>query len=397
MLLNDPVTLLLIIIPFGLMTTLMLCLSWFGVGQRHTPLHWWVAGDLFLAAYRIVTLLQPGVAGGDYAWLGVLDPISAFLLNTTLLLFAVGAHSLALYQLSDRTGSHPRQAVLLLAPPVLYGLGAALLLFTSYMVAWFLLMVFVAIAIQLWVTYPLRTRYRGAWGLLAGHVALLAFHGYNVIALVIEPMPPLAFDEPDMFSLSALAMDFMVSFLFTLCFALILQEQLRHQVLQMSITDTLTGALNRRGAMTSLLSAPRAATSGRYPLTIAMIDLDHFKLINDQYGHATGDAVLQTFSASVRRLKRKTDVFVRWGGEEFLLAFPDTRIPEAQHFLTRLRDLLQAQSGQPFALGFSAGLAQTEALENQEDFERLLRSVDKALYRAKIHRDRVEVVEMSDL
>lgn len=397
MLLNDPVTLLLIIIPFGLMTTLMLCLSGFGVGQRHAPLHWWVAGDLFLAAYRIVDLLQPGVARGEYAWLGVLSPIGAFLLNTILLLFAIGAHSLALYQLSERTGSHQRQAALLLTPPLLYGLGASLLLFTSYIVPWFLGVVFLAIGIQMWVTYPLRTRYRGAWGLLAGYVALLAFHGYNTLWLVLEPIPPLTFDEPDMFSMSALAMDFMVSFLFTLCFALILQEQLRHQVLQMSVTDALTGALNRRGAMSRLLSVTRASAPERYPLTIAMIDLDHFKMINDQYGHATGDAGLQLFSASVRRLKRKSDVFARWGGEEFLLVFPGTRIQEAQRFMSRLREALQSESALPFALGFSAGLAQTDTLENQHDFENLLRSVDKALYRAKVHRDRVEVVEMGDL
>jgi diguanylate cyclase (GGDEF)-like protein len=397
MLLNDPVTLLLIIIPFGLMTTLMLCLSGYGIGQRQTPLRWWVAGDLFLAGYRIVDLLQPGVASGDYAWLGVLSPISAFLLNTTLLLFAIGAHSLALYQLSDRSGGYRHQAALLLTPPLLYGLGASLLLFTSYIVPWFLAVLFITIGIQMWVTFPLRTRYRGAWGLLTGYVALLAFHGYNTVALMLDPIPPLTFDEPDMFSMGALAMDFMVSFLFTLCFALILQEQLRHQVLQMSVTDILTGALNRRGAMSSLLSVTRASATERYPLTIAMIDLDHFKMINDQYGHATGDAGLQLFSASVRRLKRKSDVFARWGGEEFLLAFPGTRIQEAQRFMSRLRETLQTDSALPFALGFSAGLAQTDALENQNDFENLLRSVDKALYRAKVHRGRVEVVELSDL
>jgi diguanylate cyclase (GGDEF)-like protein len=149
--------------------------------------------------------------------------------------------------------------------------------------------------------------------------------------------------------------------------------------------------------MSSLLSVTRASATERYPLTIAMIDLDHFKMINDQYGHATGDAGLQLFSASVRRLKRKSDVFARWGGEEFLLAFPGTRIQEAQRFMSRLRETLQTDSALPFALGFSAGLAQTDALENQNDFENLLRSVDKALYRAKVHRGRVEVVELSDL
>jgi diguanylate cyclase (GGDEF)-like protein len=400
MLLNDPVTLLLIIIPFGLMTTLMLCLSWFGMGKPHTALYWWVAGDLFLAAYRIVDLLQPGIASGDYAWLGVLSPVVAFLLNTTLLLFAIGGHSLALYQLSDHIGSGRRQASMLLVPPLLYGLGACLLLYTSYIVPWFLFTVMLAIGLQFCVTYGLKARFRGAWGLLAGYAALLVFHGYNTLGLLIDPMPPLPFDEPDMFSLMALGMDFMVSFLFTLCFALMLQEQLRAQVVQISITDTLTGALNRRGAVSTILNkaSPQYA-SQRYPLAIAMVDLDHFKQINDQYGHAAGDAGLQAFAATVSRLKRKTDVFVRWGGEEFLLAFPGTDIQQARHFMGRLRDALRSEPltpALPFPLAFSAGLAQTHALENQDDFENLLRSVDKALYRAKLHRDRVELVELAD-
>lgn len=394
MLLNDPVTLLLIIIPFGLMTTLMLCLSWFGVGGRHTPLLWWIAGDLLLAAYRIVSLLQPGIATGDYAWLGVLSPISAFLLNTTLLLLAIGAHSLALYQLSENIGSARRQACMLLGPPLIYGLGTCLLLHTSWIVPWFLSLVFITIGIQMCVTLPLRKRYRGAWGLLAGYAALLLFHGYNTVALLLDPIPPLSFDEPDMFSLTALAMDFMVSFLFTLCFALMLQEQLRQHIVQMSITDVLTGALNRRGAVSTIFDSNGSIP--RYPLAIAMIDLDNFKKINDQHGHAAGDAGLRLFAETVSQLKRKTDVFARWGGEEFLLAFPGTGIEEAQHFLARLRDALQADTGLSFPVRFSAGVAQTHTLDSQHDFEQLLRSVDKALYRAKIHRDRVEVVETAD-
>ena len=398
MLLSDPVTLLLIITPFGLMTTLMLCLSSLGTGKRNMALRWWVAGDLFLAGYRIVVFLQPGVVSGDYAWLGVLSPVAVFLLNTTLLLFAVGAHTLALARLSRRKRSVRQQASLLLGPPLLYGLGIAVLLHGSYSVAWFLLNVMLTIGIQLWVTCGLKHRYLGAWGLLAGYIPLLAFHGYNVGWLLIDPMPPLAFDGPDMFSLTALALDFMVSFLFTLCFALMLQEQLRHQILHMSITDTLTGALNRRGAVPSILGKNRAkATASRYPLAVAMIDLDHFKQINDQFGHAAGDAGLQVFAATVAQLQRKTDVFVRWGGEEFLLAFPGTTIEQAQHFMARLGVALQSATHLPFSISFSAGLAQTSALESEADFEVLLRAVDKALYRAKLHRNRVELVELADL
>jgi diguanylate cyclase (GGDEF)-like protein len=246
----------------------------------------------------------------------------------------------------------------------------------------------------------LRKRFRGAWALLTGHVALLIFHAHSTVTLTLDPPPPLSFDEPDMFSLPALAMDFIVSFLFTLSFALMLQEQLRQQVVQLSITDTLTGALNRRGAVSTILQERRQNGPQRYPLSVAMVDLDNFKRINDQHGHAAGDTALQVFASTVTRLIRKDDIFVRWGGEEFLLVFPGTDIAQAQGFMSRLREALNSERptpSLPLPIGFSAGLAQTSSMNSRDDFEALLRSVDKALYRAKRVRGRVEVVEAVDL
>lgn len=401
MLLNDPVTLLFIIIPFGLMTTLMLCLSYVGSSRHRAPLHWWIAGDLVLAAYRAVDLLQPGVLGPEHAWLGMLSPQTAFLANTCGLLLAIACHSLALHQLCDRHRSVAWHLRTLLAPVLLYGIGAGVLLHNGLMLAWFFLFCVVSIGLQFCITWPLRRRFRGAWALLAGHAALLIFHAHSAVILALQPPPALDFTEPDMFSLPALAMDFMVSFLFTLSFALMLQEQLRRQVVQLSITDTLTGALNRRGAVSTILEQERRQHAARrYPLSVAMIDLDNFKQINDQYGHAVGDMALQMFASTVTRLTRKDDVFVRWGGEEFLLVFPGTDIQQAQGFMARLRETLDTQQrtpSLPFSIGFSAGLAQTSVMNSREDFEALLRSVDKALYRAKRVRGRVEVVEAVDL
>jgi diguanylate cyclase (GGDEF)-like protein len=400
MLLNDPVTLLFIIIPFGLMTTLMLCLSYVGTSNHRAPLHWWIAGDLVLAAYRAVDLLQPGVVPPGHEWLGILAPQTAFIANTAGLLLAIGCHTLALHQLAERRLTGRWHVQILLAPLAVYGVGTSVLLHNPFMLAWFFLFCVITIGIQFAVTWPLRKRFRGAWALLAGHAALLVFHAHSAVTLSIDPPPALDFREPDMFSLPALAMDFMVSFLFTLSFALMLQEQLRQQVMQLSVTDTLTGALNRRGAVSTILQERRQNGPQRYPLSVAMIDLDNFKRINDQFGHATGDAALQLFAHTVNRLKRKDDVFVRWGGEEFLLVFPGTDIAQAQHFMGRLREALteeQDTPGLPCPIGFSAGLAQTLAMDSREDFEALLRAVDKALYRAKRVRGRVEVVEAVDL
>jgi len=400
MLLNDPVTLLFIIIPFGLMTTLMLCLSYVGTSSHRAPLHWWIAGDLVLAAYRAVDLLQPGIVSTDYAWLGILSPQTAFIANTAGLLLAIGCHTLALHELSDLRRNGQWHLRMLLAPVLVYGCGASVLLHNEYMLSWFFLFCVITVGIQFYVTWPLRKRFRGAWALLAGHAALLVFHAHSTLTLTLDPPPPLSFDEPDMFSLPALAMDFMVSFLFTLSFALMLQERLRQQVVQLSITDTLTGALNRRGAVSTILRERRQNGPQRYPLSVAMIDLDNFKRINDQHGHAAGDTALQVFASTVTRLIRKDDIFVRWGGEEFLLVFPGTDIAQAQGFMSRLREALNSERptpSLPFPVGFSAGLAQTSAMNSREDFETMLRSVDKALYRAKRVRGRVEVVEAVDL
>jgi diguanylate cyclase (GGDEF)-like protein len=400
MLLNDPVTLLFIIIPFGLMTTLMLCLSYVGTSSHRAPLHWWIAGDLVLAGYRAVDLLQPGVVAPEYDWLGILSPQTAFVANTAGLLLAIGCHTLALHQLSDQRCNAQWHARTLLAPVLIYGIGASALLHNEYMLSWFFLFCVITIGIQFHVTWPLRKRFRGAWALLTGHVALLIFHAHSTVTLTLEPPPPLSFDEPDMFSLPALAMDFMVSFLFTLSFALMLQEQLRQQVVQLSITDTLTGALNRRGAVSTILQERRQNGPQRYPLSVAMIDLDNFKRINDQHGHAAGDTALQVFASTVTRLIRKDDIFVRWGGEEFLLVFPGTDIAQAQGFMSRLREALNSERptpSLPLPIGFSAGLAQTSSMNSRDDFEALLRSVDKALYRAKRVRGRVEVLEAMDL
>ncbi|SHM91067.1 diguanylate cyclase (GGDEF) domain-containing protein [Pseudomonas asturiensis] len=399
MLLNDPFTLLLLITPFGLMTAILLCLSCMSLSRRNAPLYWWLAGDLVLTAYRVADMLQPGLLAPDYAWLGIFSPEQALLASTGLLLVAIGCHTAALIQFHERTGDRYFYATVVLTPALLYCVIAVLILSTSWLLPWFSFMALLVIGYQFKVSLGLKDRYRGAWGLLAGQAVVMYFHGSSALQLIIEPIGPLPFDEPDMLSKGALAMDFMVSFLFTLSFALMLQEQLRMQLYTLGVTDALTGAMNRRGAAATLDREWAHASSGKYPLAVAMIDLDNFKVINDTFGHAVGDTALQCFAQTVFTLKRSPDIFVRWGGEEFLLVFPRTSARQAQDFLDRLRDVLKARElepGLPLRIGFSAGLAET-TVDHHPSFERLLSAVDKALYRAKQHRDRIEVVTTADL
>lgn len=398
--LNDPISLLFIVTPFGLMTTLVLCLSYVGLGKRNIMLHWWIVGDLLLAAYRTSAMLQPGVLGEHFSSITVLSPQQALLAGTSLLVAAVGAHTLALLHLGDGSPSRRRQYLLMAGPALLYLAVATLLLHTAWVIPWFTATMALVIGLQFATTLRLRSRYRGAWGLLIGQLLLMLFHGRTTLLLVLHPVAPLPFDEPDVPSMMALYLDFMVSFLFTLAFALMLQEQLRLQLTHLSVTDPLTGALNRRGALSMLNQTWARDNHLQPPTAVAMIDLDRFKVINDRYGHAAGDIALQTFAATVMRLKRQADVFVRWGGEEFLLVLPATDVHQARQFMERLRAELKTPEGAaalPFTLEFSAGLADSQALSASEDFEALLRAVDKALYRAKQRRDHVELVQASDL
>lgn len=168
------------------------------------------------------------------------------------------------------------------------------------------------------------------------------------------------------------------------------EEQLR----KLATTDGLTGLVNHRhlfevgGPMVDL-----AERHGR-ALTVAMIDVDHFKGINDRYGHATGDQALRLLAEQCRAALRKSDVLARYGGEEFVILFPETGGEPAREAVERIRSSLRHATvtpteGDPFTIAVSAGVAERKAGESLGE---VLRRADEALYAAKRGgRDRVVV------
>lgn len=159
---------------------------------------------------------------------------------------------------------------------------------------------------------------------------------------------------------------------------------------QAAETDALTGLVNRRAAMGRLEREIQAAFRDCLPLSLALIDLDHFKAINDRYGHARGDDVLCHFAEAGRRQLRGGDVFARIGGEEFLVLMPGTGLREAVGAMERLRRHIAGEESRS-ALGctytLSAGVAEYCGNDAGDFFEQ----ADRALYRAKhLGRDRVE-------
>ncbi len=148
--------------------------------------------------------------------------------------------------------------------------------------------------------------------------------------------------------------------------------------------DELTGLFNRRHMQNLLqLEHQRCMRSG-HPFCIVMLDLDHFKLVNDSHGHAAGDAVLRAFAAEARAAIRASDTIARWGGEEFLLLMTDTRAPLGRLGVERLREriagLRPGGLASPLSVTVSAGLAEHRAGESVGE---TISRADQALYLAK--------------
>lgn len=148
--------------------------------------------------------------------------------------------------------------------------------------------------------------------------------------------------------------------------------------------DALTGLTNRRAFDERLALEMARAQRNRSPLALALLDIDHFKRINDDWSHSVGDQALCAIAVLMREHTRGIDTVSRWGGEEFALLFPDTTLEEATQACERLRERIAATDFGHIAPGLrmtaSLGVA---ALHENEDRDRLLSRADHALYRAK--------------
>jgi two-component system cell cycle response regulator len=165
----------------------------------------------------------------------------------------------------------------------------------------------------------------------------------------------------------------------------------RARLVRLAVTDDLTLAYNGRYLLPRLEEELQRARSGS-PVSVAMLDLDHFKLVNDTFGHAKGDGVLRAFADRVRDKTRRSDLLVRRGGEEFVLVLPATDGTRATALAERIR---HAVGGEPTHVGGGESVVQTVSIgvatwNGCESAEELLHRADLALYEAKgLGRDRV--------
>jgi diguanylate cyclase (GGDEF)-like protein len=159
--------------------------------------------------------------------------------------------------------------------------------------------------------------------------------------------------------------------------------------------DSLTGLYNRRATLGKLRELINLANRYKEDFSLIMLDIDHFKTVNDRYGHLTGDGALEEIATLIRRNIRDTDIVGRYGGEEFIIILPKTTLASSWVVAERLRSIIEKaqmkdSAGNVFAITVSQGLA---GWERGEDADSLISRADEALYKAKEKgRNRVQIL-----
>lgn len=186
---------------------------------------------------------------------------------------------------------------------------------------------------------------------------------------------------------------FLISILISLLLAKSILFDINRKLRKLEVRanfDPLTGAFNR-GAFLEIYSH-LSKSPFSYPMGLIVFDLDNFKQINDNYGHTVGDMVLKSVAETVKKLLRRSDLFVRWGGEEFVVVLPYTDLNGAIKVAEKLRKAIEDLKFSIEGLKVTASFGVTE-IKQGEDFLKALGRADKALYEAKKKRkNRIEVI-----
>lgn len=229
-----------------------------------------------------------------------------------------------------------------------------------------------------------------ARALAAGVLAFLfAVQVMRLLTSFTSPLPVTA----EFFDTSALQLIYITSFafsvlLFSISTVLMATDRLRIELEHLANHDSLTHALTRRHMDDACRAElERCRRHGR-SMALLMMDLDHFKAVNDTYGHQAGDQVLVNFVAEVKALLRGPDQLGRFGGEEFMALLPETSLEEAVHVAERIRELFAVANDEPHC---TVSIGITTNHKDTDTVDTLLARADAALYRAKAKgRNRVE-------
>jgi diguanylate cyclase (GGDEF)-like protein len=160
-----------------------------------------------------------------------------------------------------------------------------------------------------------------------------------------------------------------------------LTEQLRQEAENAALHDSLTSAGNRRKFENNAKIERQRHLRHNHELCIAFIDIDHFKEVNDKFGHDIGDLVLKSLVTYFMDIIRNIDMVYRWGGEEFIILLPETNLSRALIVSERIREHIESNSiAEKYQITVSIGVTQ---LRDQESINELVKRADKLLYKAK--------------
>ena len=234
--------------------------------------------------------------------------------------------------------------------------------------------------------------------MLFAHGALFLLRTPLVAVLPWSPTNSNMFGSVWLTVLSFEALLFTISIAFILLAMAKERTELRHRTAAM--VDPLTGIANRRAFLQDAGQLAARYRARPRPTAVLLVDLDHFKTINDRFGHALGDRVLEIFTAATRQSIRASDLFGRIGGEEFASVLYDTSPDKAEEVAERIRDTFaqsaQEVDGRPVCATVSIGLVHCDG--PALDVPELLAQADQALYFAKENgRNRVEVASLDML
>lgn len=157
--------------------------------------------------------------------------------------------------------------------------------------------------------------------------------------------------------------------------------EIRQRIEALAITDGLTGIFNRRHVLSRFQEEFERTGRQHRELACLMLDIDHFKSVNDRFGHLVGDQVLEEVASRVRNTIRKYDVLGRYGGEEFLVVMPDSTLEEAENLADRIRRGIEASPMKDVVVTVSIGAA--DSRDDDKVIEDVIRRADEALYEAK--------------
>lgn len=159
---------------------------------------------------------------------------------------------------------------------------------------------------------------------------------------------------------------------------------LHEKLSNMALTDSLTSVFNRHGLYVNWRSLCEQVIRHKWSVSLMLLDIDFFKVVNDKYGHEIGDQILSSVAKVIMSAIRKSDVIARFGGEEFVVVLPDTQLDQAEHVAQKIQQTLAATSfceiSEPVTI--SIGIANTDA-QNELSLDSLIQSADTQLYKAK--------------